>query len=109
MAAVAVFDTDQIVGNTIAKETPKGVTITATFTKLPPGKHGFHIHTAGDLRAPGCAGACSHFHIGALADHGDRPSKEKKHNKQKTTCCCLLNDHKGIQEVLGYKHQVTKQ
>jgi Cu-Zn family superoxide dismutase len=81
MAAVAVFDTDQIVGNVVANETPTGLVLTATFTKLPPGKHGFHIHTAGDLRAPGCAGACSHFHIGAPADHGDRPSSKQKDNK----------------------------
>ena len=77
-SAIAVFDTDQIVGNAVAKETPKGLLLTATFTKLPPGKHGFHIHTAGDLRAPGCAGACAHFHVGAPAIHGDRPSKDNK-------------------------------
>ena len=76
--AVAVFDTNQIVGNAVATEIPKGLKITATFTKLPPGKHGFHIHNAGDLRAPGCAGACSHFHVGAPADHGDRPSSKKE-------------------------------
>jgi Cu-Zn family superoxide dismutase len=85
-AAIAVFDTNQIVGNTVAKETPTGVTITATFTKLPPGKHGFHIHTAGDLRAPGCVGACAHFHVGAPAIHGDRPSRDNKDNiKQRHT------------------------
>jgi len=78
MAAVAVFDTERIVGNAVAKETSKGLILTATFTKLPPGKHGFHIHTAGDLREPGCAGACAHFHVGAPANHGDRPSNTQK-------------------------------
>lgn len=49
------------------------VVVDATFSKLPPGKHGFHIHKAGDLRGQGCKGACEHFHYGDPKDHGGEP------------------------------------
>lgn len=68
--AVAVFATSDVVGESVASDVPGGIEIVATFTKLPPGKHGFHIHNAGDLRGEGCAGACSHWHVGPLCDHG---------------------------------------
>jgi Cu-Zn family superoxide dismutase len=71
--AVAVFATTDVVGEAVALDTPKGMEIIATFTKLPPGKHGFHIHVAGDLRGEGCAGACSHWHVGPLREHGSDP------------------------------------
>ena len=75
--AVAVFDTPDIVGNTVFTDTPKGVDVKATFSKLPKGKHGFHIHNAGDLRGEGCLGACTHFHVGPPANHGPRPHPTK--------------------------------
>ena len=75
--AVAVFDLKEIVGNTVFTDTPKGVEIKAQFTVLPKGKHGFHIHSAGDLRGEGCLGACSHFHVGPSANHGSRPHPTK--------------------------------
>jgi len=68
--AVAVFATSDVVGETVAQDIRGGIEIVATFTKLPPGKHGFHIHNAGDLRGEGCAGACSHWHTGPIRDHG---------------------------------------
>jgi len=76
--AVAVFNTELIVGNTVFTDTQQGVEIVAKFTALPKGKHGFHIHTAGDLRGEGCLGACSHFHVGPPANHGPRPHSTKK-------------------------------
>ena len=72
--AVAVFSTEDVVGHTVAADTRGGIEIVATFTKLPPGKHGFHIHVAGDLRGEGCAGACSHWHVGKPCDHGPGPA-----------------------------------
>jgi len=71
--AVAVFATSDVVGESVARDVVGGIKITATFTKLPPGKHGFHIHNAGDLRGEGCAGACSHWHAGPHRDHGPNP------------------------------------
>lgn len=73
MSAVAVFTTDDVEGSVIVTKYRQGVHIVAEFTKIPPGKHGFHIHDAGDLREPGCVGACSHFHIGPMKNHGDKP------------------------------------
>ncbi len=77
---VAVFSTANVIGEIVGQDTPKGVLLETTFTKLPPGPHGFHIHRAGDLRGKGCMGACSHFHKGSAASHGDHPgSKRERH------------------------------
>lgn len=76
--SVAVFRTEDVIGEAIAIESSNGCVLRATFEKLPPGKHGFHIHEAGDLRAAGCAGACAHWNIGTPKTHGDRPGRETK-------------------------------
>lgn len=62
MNAIAVFK--DMEGDVIASNYKNGVKIKAHFTKLPPGKHGFHIHKAGDLRGEGCMGLCEHYDIG---------------------------------------------
>ena len=80
--AVAVFKEPHIEGTATVVSTSAGVRIRAEFTKLPVGKHGFHIHRAGDLRGEGCKGACSHWHVGPPSIHGDRPhgsSTEDRH------------------------------
>ena len=80
MEAVAVLESNGVVGRTVFTQKAGGVQIHAIFTKLPKGKHGFHIHKAGDLRGEGCMGACEHFHKGAPCSHGDRPgSKGPRH------------------------------
>ena len=48
----------------------------ASFTALPQGEHGFHIHDAGDLRGEGCKAACSHYHKGAASRHGGSPGSD---------------------------------
>ena len=58
--AVAVFLMDPILGEVVATPYRQGVKIVATFKKLPPGKHGFHIHESGDLRE-GCKSCCAHY------------------------------------------------
>lgn len=73
MMAVAVFKQPTIQGEAIASVEEKGVRLQVIFTALPPGKHGFHIHKAGDLRGEGCKGACAHWHIGPPCRHGGRP------------------------------------
>lgn len=70
--AVAVFKTDNIEGEVVVSDYRDGVKVKAHFTKLPPGKHGFHIHKAGDLRGEGCQGLCEHYDIGKN-EHGGSP------------------------------------
>lgn len=79
--AVAVFDTPTVKGDVVCKPSgSKDVKVYAVFSALPPGKHGFHIHTAGDLRGEGCKGACAHYHKGSPTTHGDEPgSKRPRH------------------------------
>jgi superoxide dismutase, Cu-Zn family len=77
--AVAVIQTKQIHGEILAFPFKHGIKLHAHFTKLPKGKHGFHIHRAGDLRGEGCQGLCEHYDIGKN-QHGDSPfSKEERH------------------------------
>jgi Cu-Zn family superoxide dismutase len=73
--AVAVFKTN-IEGEVIVSDYRDGVKIKAHFTKLPPGRHGFHIHKAGDLRGEGCMGLCEHYDIGNNV-HGGYNSKKR--------------------------------
>ena len=82
--AVAVFDT-KVVGEVLFNNTPKGCSVRAIFTKLPPGEHGFHIHKAGDLRGEGCKGACDHYHIGPPQNHGGPPGGPKGPGGQRHT------------------------
>jgi Cu-Zn family superoxide dismutase len=75
VTAVAVITTDLIEGEVIASDHRDGVKIVAKFTKLPAGKHGFHIHKSGDLRGKGCLGLCEHYDVFTKHkhDHGDGP------------------------------------
>ena len=77
--AVALFTgTNGIEGEVIFSESPGGIKVYAIFTELPKGKHGFHIHKAGDLRGEGCKGACDHFHMGPKKHHGGPPTHGAK-------------------------------
>jgi Cu-Zn family superoxide dismutase len=78
--AVAVFQGPAVRGEAVATVAGRGCKLQVTITDLPAGEHGFHIHTAGDLRGEGCQGACSHFHKGREARHGGPPgSDEQRH------------------------------
>jgi Cu-Zn family superoxide dismutase len=78
MAAVAVF-TGIVEGEVLFQENGNGgCKVTAKFTKLPSGLHGFHIHKGGDLRGEGCLGACEHYHVGPPVAHGGPPSSSSK-------------------------------
>ncbi len=78
---VAVFQTESVRGEVVfTQRHGKTVEINAEFFSLPAGKHGFHIHKAGDLRGEGCKGACAHYHVGPPSVHGDEPgSKRPRH------------------------------
>ena len=80
-SAVAFFpdgQPNQVAGHVIFTPSESGVAVKAFFSQLPPGEHGFHIHKAGDLRGEGCKGACDHYHVGPLSDHGDAPGRNNK-------------------------------
>ena len=77
--AVAVFQTKEVEGEVVVSEQGKGSKLVATFTKLPPGKHGFHIHKAGDMRGDGCQGLCEHYDIGQNVHGGSPTSKGPRH------------------------------
>jgi superoxide dismutase, Cu-Zn family len=77
--AVAVFKQDDIYGDVVVNNYRDGVKVKAHFTKLPPGKHGFHIHKAGDLRGEGCHGLCEHYDIGNNSHGGDPTHKGERH------------------------------
>lgn len=76
--AVAVFRQPTIVGEAVVTKKGKGSVLRAIFSRLPKGKHGFHIHVAGDLRGEGCAGACAHYHVGSPVSHGGRPGRHTR-------------------------------
>jgi len=75
--AVAVFANSPvgIEGNVTFEDVNNDCKVTADFSALPPGKHGFHIHKNGDLRGSGCKGACDHYHKGAPTVHGGPPDQ----------------------------------
>jgi Cu-Zn family superoxide dismutase len=79
MQAVAVFRSPEVQGEVVATNDARSVHIVATFTKLPPGPHGFHIHKAGDLRGDGCQGLCEHYDIGQHVHGGSPTSKGERH------------------------------
>lgn len=72
--AVALFDTPKVKGEVLFIQKKQGVLVHCTFTKLPSGEHGFHIHKAGDLRGEGCKAACDHWHKGKPSFHGGPPT-----------------------------------
>ena len=75
-----MFDTSQVKGEVLFYQRKNGVVLKSLFTKLPPGKHRYHIHRAGDLRGEGCQLACDHWHKGPLTHHGGPPSStETRH------------------------------
>jgi Cu-Zn family superoxide dismutase len=84
--AVALFTgTNSITGEVNFSTTPTGTKVHAVFTELPKGKHGFHIHKAGDLRGEGCKGACDHFHMGPQTQHGGPPNPIGKNQQPRHT------------------------
>lgn len=72
-SAVSVFQGPAVRGEAVALPAGRGCKLQVRITDLPAGKHGFHIHTAGDLRGEGCQGACQHYHKGRPARHGGPP------------------------------------
>jgi Cu-Zn family superoxide dismutase len=76
MTAVCCFKTSDVEGEVLFLQQKEGVLMKSEFQKLPHGKHGYHIHKAGDLRGEGCQLACDHWHKGSPTDHGGAPSSK---------------------------------
>jgi Cu-Zn family superoxide dismutase len=55
---------------------PKGVHIVGSFTGVPFGEHGFHIHEKGDCSAPDASSAGGHFNPTG-AHHGARDAEDR--------------------------------
>jgi Cu-Zn family superoxide dismutase len=69
--------TGSVKGTVHFKKEAGGVHVTGTFTGLPAGGHGFHIHEFGDCSAPDFASAGGHFNPSA-SPHG-APTDAKRH------------------------------
>ena len=79
-SAVCCLRTSEVEGDVLFFQEKGGVLVKSEFQKLPPGKHGYHIHKTGDLRGEGCQLACDHWHKGPPTDHGGAPhSKGPRH------------------------------
>ena len=74
----SIIESSSVKGTVIFSKEGHDVKVLSFFSTLPTGKHGFHIHKAGDLRGEGCKGACEHFHYGSPTNHGDSPENEGK-------------------------------
>jgi Cu-Zn family superoxide dismutase len=76
--AIAVIRSpnNSIDGDVVVTPYKRGIKLDATFRALPPGKHGFHIHRAGDLRGEGCKGLCAHYDKGNHT-HGAGPTSTR--------------------------------
>jgi Cu-Zn family superoxide dismutase len=60
---------NKVIGETTLLQSNAGVLIVATFTKLPAGRHAFHVHETGSYEAPEFDSASDHFNP-QNAQHG---------------------------------------
>jgi Cu-Zn family superoxide dismutase len=76
--AIAVFNAPKCKGTVLICEKPGSIIeFEVNLSNLKPGKHGFHIHEAGNL-SEGCKSCCSHFNpLGAK--HGGL--QDKNHSR----------------------------
>jgi len=65
-----------VAGTIVLKQNKGYVHVTGEITGLKPGKHGFHIHMFGDLRAPDGMSAGGHYNPHGHP-HGGPESKER--------------------------------
>jgi Cu-Zn family superoxide dismutase len=106
-SAVAVFNTRSVHGEVTFNDRKAGLYIKAIFTRLPEGKHGFHIHKAGDLRGEGCKLACDHYHKGPAQNHGGPPgTKGQRHtgdlgNVEGTNTYTYTLKDVSVEDILG--------
>lgn len=97
------------VGGTLVLKQEKGaVAVTGEVTGLTPGKHGFHIHMFGDLRAPDGISAGGHYNPHGHP-HGGPESKEKHEgdlgnieaNDKGVATVNAKADHVSLKDIIG--------
>ena len=78
MSAICVFTNNadkKISGKVIFTETKRGLQIKINILGISSGKHGFHIHSTGDL-SEGCGSLCAHYNP-TNSVHGGRNSEHR--------------------------------
>ena len=104
MSAICVFTNNinkNISGKTIFTETKRGLQIKINISGISPGKHGFHIHEAGDL-SEGCGSLCSHYNP-TNSVHGGRNSEERHLGDLGN----IIADGKGIVDMTIYDRDLS--
>lgn len=99
--AVCVITHGTINGFIIFKQQKNRVKITIDLKGVPVGKHGFHIHTSGDLRH-GCKSLCSHYNP-YNKNHGGKRSRERHVGDLGN----LETDKKGNISITMYDTKIT--
>src|SRR4051794_23838682 len=59
--AFVLDGTGKFVGIVVLQRQGGGIQVTGSFDSLPPGFHGFHVHTVGDCTAPAFTSAGGHL------------------------------------------------
>ena len=77
IAVIHPLNGSDVTGTVYFKKLPEGIEITADINGLTPGKHGFHVHEYGDLRAEDGSSAGGHFNP-FDEPHGG-PTMQKRH------------------------------
>lgn len=67
--AIVTGQSRKINGLIFVRETNFGIRLDGWITGLTPGKHGFHVHTSGDVSGDGCNSTGSHYNP-RMAPHG---------------------------------------
>lgn len=107
--AVCVFDSEHSKGvsGTVLLTQRGGTTeFACDVSGLRPGKHGFHVHAAGDLR-DGCASACNHYNPTG-SSHGGRTGRTRHRGDlgnleadRDGRCVQTVVAQVGVEEILG--------
>ena len=110
--AIAVLNGEQCKGTVNIIEHANGVRFDVNLKNLTPGKHGFHIHEAGNLE-DGCKSCCAHFNP-LNKEHGG-PSEMDGKNRHLGDLGNIIADKNGncVQSVndkylqlRGYKYNI---
>jgi Cu-Zn family superoxide dismutase len=77
VAAISPTQGYEVSGVVYFAQTPDGVKVTGKIDHLTPGKHGFHVHEAGDCTGPDAKTAGGHFNPDNMPHGG--PTSAQRH------------------------------